>query len=129
MATVVGFTLLLTLVPIFFSETIISIFINTNDPGYPEVASLAAQFLVIGAIFQVFDGLQAAAARALRALRDNIAPLWIAGFGYWVLGVGGGSLLAFKFELGGAGLWWGLAAGLFVTSNLLCWRFNRFTRI
>ena len=129
MSTVVGFTLALMLVPIFFSETIISIFINTDDPGYPEVATLAAQFLVIGAIFQVFDGLQAAAARALRALKDNIAPLWIAGFGYWVLGVGGGSLLAFKYELGGAGLWWGLAAGLFVTSNLLCWRFHRFTKI
>ena len=129
MATVVGFTLVLTLVPIFFADFIIGIFINPLDPGYPEVASLAATFLVIGAIFQVFDALQAAAARALRALKDNIAPLWIAGFGYWVLGVGGGSLLAFKYELGGAGLWWGLALGLFVTSNLLCWRFHRFTRL
>jgi len=129
MSVVVGFTLVLILVPILFSETIIRIFINLDDPGYPEVAKLAAHFLIIGAIFQVFDGLQAAAARALRALKDNIAPLWIAGFGYWVLGVGGGSLLAFKYELGGAGLWWGLAMGLFVTSNLLCWRFHRFTRL
>ena len=129
MSAVVGFTLILLLVPILIPETIIRIFINQEDPGYPEVAMLATQFLVIGAIFQVFDGLQAAAARALRALKDNIAPLWIAGFGYWVLGVGGGSLLAFKYELGGTGLWWGLAMGLFVTSNLLCWRFHRFTRL
>jgi len=63
---------------------------------------------MIAAIFQVFDGLQAIAARALRGLRDSVVPLWIAGFGYWVLGIGGGSLLAFKFALGGAGLWWGL---------------------
>ena len=128
MVIVAGLTLLLALVPIFFAEPIIQIFIDLDDPGYPEVAALAAHFLVIAAIFQVFDGLQAAAARALRALKDNIAPLWIAGFGYWVLGVGGGSLLAFEYELEGAGLWWGLAMGLFVTSNLLIWRFHRFTR-
>lgn len=127
MAIVVGLTLLLVLVPLLLSETIIQIFINLDDPGYAEVSALAAQLLLIAAIFQVFDGLQATAARALRGLKDNIAPLWIAGFGYWVLGIGGGSLLAFKLELGGAGLWWGLAAGLFVTSNLLCWRFHRFT--
>ncbi len=127
MAIVAGLTLLLALVPIFFAEPIIQIFIDLDDPGYEEVAVLASHFLIIAAIFQVFDGLQVAAARALRALKDNIAPLWIAGFGYWVLGVGGGSLLAFKYEFEGAGLWWGLAAGLFVTSNLLAWRFHRFT--
>ncbi len=127
MAIVAGLTLLLALVPIFFADGIIRIFIDPDDPGYPEVAALAASFLVIAAIFQVFDGLQAAAARALRALKDNIAPLWIAGFGYWVLGIGGGSLLAFKFGYDGAGLWWGLAIGLFVTSSLLVWRFHRFT--
>lgn len=128
MAIVAVLTLLLAVVPVFFADVIIGIFIDPDDPGYPEVAVLVTQFLLIVAIFQVFDGLQAAAARALRALKDNIAPLWIAGFGYWVLGVGGGSLLAFKYELGGAGLWWGLAMGLFVTSNLLIWRFHRFTR-
>ncbi|MDH5356434.1 MAG: MATE family efflux transporter, partial [Gammaproteobacteria bacterium] len=127
MAIVVGLTLLLVLVPLLLSETIIQIFINLDDPGYPDVSTLAAQLLIIAAIFQVFDGLQATAARALRGLKDNIAPLWIAGFGYWILGIGGGSLLAFKYNLGGVGLWWGLAAGLFVTSTLLFWRFHRFT--
>ncbi len=127
MTVVVGFSLLLVLVPVLFSDFIIRIFIDTSDPGFPAVAKLATQFLIIAAIFQVFDGLQAVAARALRGLKDNIVPLWIAGFGYWVLGVGGGALLAFKFEFEGAGLWWGLAIGLFVTSNLLCWRFHKFT--
>jgi MATE family multidrug resistance protein len=55
-------------------------------------------------------------------------PLWIAGFGYWVLGIGGGSLLAFHFNFQGAGLWWGLALGLMTTSCLLCVRFNILTR-
>ena len=127
MTVVVMTTLLLAIVPVMFSDFIIKVFIDPEDPGFDLVSSLAAQFLVIAAIFQVFDGLQAAAARALRGLKDNIAPLWIAGFGYWVLGIGGGSLLAFHYGYEG-GLWWGLAIGLFVTSNLLLWRFLLFTK-
>ena len=122
-----GLLTLLVIVPLGLADQIVSIFITPADPGFIEVSKLATQFLMIAAIFQVFDGLQAIAARALRGLRDSVVPLWIAGFGYWVLGIGGGSLLAFKFALGGAGLWWGLAIGLSVTASLLCWRFYRFT--
>lgn len=124
----VGLLTVLVIVPLGFSDQIIHLFISPSGVGYEEVSALAAQFLMIGAIFQVFDGLQAIAARALRAFKDMIAPLWIAGFGYWVLGIGGGSLLAFHFELQGAGLWWGLAIGLMTTSTLLCLRFNRLTQ-
>jgi MATE family multidrug resistance protein len=114
-------------VPLVFSEQIIRIFILPADPGYDEVSRLAGQFLYIGALFMIFDGLQATAARALRGMKDNLVPLWIAGFGYWVLGIGGGALLAFYFGLGGAGLWWGLAAGLAVAACLLTLRFHLFT--
>lgn len=114
-------------VPVTLADQIILIFISPEDPGFTEVAAMANQFLVIAAVFMVFDGLQAAAARALRGMKDNLVPLWIAGFGYWILGIGGGSLLAFHFELGGVGLWWGLATGLAVAACLLTWRFHRFT--
>ncbi len=124
----VGLLSILVIVPLGFSDQIIRLFISPSDVGFEEVSILAAQFLVIAAIFQVFDGLQAIAARALRAFKDMIAPLWIAGFGYWVLGIGGGSMLAFHFDLQGAGLWWGLTMGLMTTSTLLCMRFNNLTR-
>ena len=114
-------------VPILFSQPIIRIFISPEDPGYLEVSTMATRFLLIAALFMVFDGLQAAAARALRGMKDNLVPLWIAGFGYWILGIGGGSVLAFHYEMGGAGLWWGLAMGLAVAACLLSWRFHRFT--
>ena len=123
----VGLLTLLVVVPLGLADQIVRIFIAPDDPGYAEVSSLATQLLMIAAIFQVFDGLQAIASRALRGLKDSVAPLWIAGFGYWILGIGGGSLLAFHYQLGGAGLWWGLAIGLTVTASLLCWRFYRFT--
>jgi len=121
----VGILTVLMIVPLGFSDMIIRVFIHPADPGFVEVSELATGFLMIAVIFQVFDGLQAIAARALRGIKDNLAPLWIAGFGYWILGIGGGSLLAFHYQLGGEGLWWGLALGLSVTASLLCWRFNR----
>lgn len=124
----VGLLTILVAIPLTFSDQIIRLFISPGDVGFEAVSMLAAQFLMIAAIFQVFDGLQAIAARALRAFKDMIAPLWIAGFGYWVLGIGGGSLLAFYFEFQGAGLWWGLALGLMTTSTLLWVRFNKITR-
>ncbi len=128
MILVVAVVSTLVLVPLLFHESIVRIFIATDDPGFDEVSQLATRFLHIGALFMVFDALQAAAARALRGMKDNLVPLWIAGFGYWILGIGGGSLLAFYYDMMGAGLWWGLAAGLAVASVLLTWRFHRFTR-
>jgi MATE family multidrug resistance protein len=123
-ATAVALALLLVVVPVFLTAPLINVFLDTSQPGSSEVVVLAGQLLIIVAIFQVFDALQAVAARALRGMRDTVAPLWIAGFGYWIVGIGGGSTLAFVFDWGAPGLWWGLAAGLIVTGVMLCWRFN-----
>jgi MATE family multidrug resistance protein len=128
MTLVIAITSSMVIVPLVFADNIIRVFISPDDPGFIKVAELATHFLFIGALFMVFDGLQAAAARALRGMKDNLVPLWIAGFGYWVLGIGGGSILAFYYEMGGAGLWWGLAAGLAVAACLLTLRFHLFTR-
>lgn len=112
-------------VPLVMQERFISIFISRDDPGFDTVSSLATGFFMIAALFQVFDALQCVAARALRGLKDSIAPLWIAGFSYWVLGIGGGAWLAFRAGLGGEGLWWGMVAGLATAGALLAWRFHR----
>jgi MATE family multidrug resistance protein len=128
MGLVMAITAMLVVIPLVFSAEIIHIFIARQDPGYERVSTLASHFLQIGALFMIFDALQAAAARALRGMKDNFVPLWIAGFGYWVLGIGGGSILAFYYDMGGAGLWWGLAAGLAVAACLLSLRFHLFTQ-
>lgn len=119
---------MLMIIPLGFAAYIIDIFISPDDPGFTVVSLLAVEFLTIAAIFQVFDGLQAIAARALRGVKDSFVPLWIAGFGYWILGIGGGSLLAFHLNYGGAGLWWGLAMGLTATGSLLAYRFHQLSR-
>ena len=125
---VIAITASMIIVPFSYADEIIRVFITPEDPGFEHVAELTTRFLFIAALFMVFDGLQATAARALRGMKDNFVPLWIAGFGYWVLGIGGGSVLAFYYDMGGAGLWWGLAAGLAVAACLLSLRFHLFTR-
>lgn len=112
------------IIPLGFASIIIDFFIHPGDSDAKIVTLMVTEFLAIAAIFQVFDGLQAIAARALRGIKDNVASLWIASIGYWVLGIGGGSFLAFYLNLGGVGLWWGLAIGLTVTGTMLAWRFH-----
>ena len=98
------------------------------DPYAAENAALvgfALQYLVLAAIFQLADGLQAVAAGALRGLQDTRVPMWIAIFSYWVPGVGLAVGLGFFTPLEGVGVWIGLATGLFSAAILLTWRWAR----
>lgn len=119
---------LMIIVPIGFPEAIVDIFLSKDDPGFDAVTALARDLFFIAGLFQVFDGLQVIASFCLRGLRDTIIPVCLAALGYWVLGIGGGALLAFEFGHGAIGLWWGLALGLFATATMLMVRFFRLTR-
>ncbi len=119
---------LLMAVPLSFPETLVLAFLDADDPGFQEVLALTTRLLILAAFFQIFDGLQVMAALALRGLKDTVVPLWLAALGYWVLGVGGGWLLAFPLDMGVDGLWWGMAVGLTVTGSLLTLRFAALTR-
>lgn len=127
---VIGTCILVALmvVPLNFSREIVNIFLDTDDPGFQLISATVESMVIIAAVFQVFDGLQAIATRALRGIRDTITPLWMAGFGYWVLGIGGGYVLTFPLGYGFSGIWIGLATGLVVTGTLLAFRFLRLTR-
>jgi MATE family multidrug resistance protein len=114
---------LLSAVPLNFPEPLVRVFLDPGDPGFDQVLALTTRLLILAAFFQVFDGLQVMASLALRGMKDAIVPLWLAAIGYWVLGAGGGWLLAFPMGLGAEGLWWGLAIGLTVTGSLLATRF------
>jgi MATE family multidrug resistance protein len=123
MAIGVGILVILVVPPLSVPELIVRVFLEPGAPGFEEVSAIATSLLAVVALFQVFDALQGIAVRALRGLRDTLAPLWIAGIGYWLFGIGGGWLLAYPFGWGAAGLWWGMALGLAVTGCLLAWRF------
>ncbi len=124
----VGLLLVLVAAPLTLAEDIAAMFVSPEDPGAAEVSELVVKIMAIAAIFQVFDGAQVIMARSLRAVKDAYLPLWLGAFGYWVLGIGGGVLLAFPGGWGGVGLWTGLAIGLTATACLLAWRFLSLTR-
>lgn len=80
----------------------------------PEVISLSASLLVIVGIFQIFDGLQVTSCAMLRGLHDARTPAIMGFISYWIIGLPAGALLAFHFQFGARGVWWGLAIGLVI---------------
>lgn len=94
-------------------------------PDLAETRRLAATLLMVAGLFQLADGVQVAAAGALRGLKDTRLPLLFAALGYWVLGLPVGMLLGFPAGLGPVGIWFGLAAGLAVVAVLMTLRWRR----
>jgi len=83
----------------------------TSDAG---VIDLTASLLAIVGIFQIFDGLQVGSSAMLRGLRDARVPALIGFISYWIVGLPLSAWLAFGMRMEARGVWWGLAAGLFV---------------
>jgi len=91
----------------------------TNDPA---VLALATVLIPLAGIFQVFDGVQVVAIGVLRGLADTKTPFIISLIGYWLIGMPVGVVLAYPFNRGVAGLWWGLVLGLGAVAGILVHR-------
>ena len=94
----------------------------------PTVAALAASLLGIAAVFQLFDGVQAAVSGSLRGLKDTRVPMLISAASYWGLGLTTAVGLGVGAGWGAPGLWWGLTLGLAAAAVALSVRFARLTR-
>jgi MATE family multidrug resistance protein len=90
-----------------------------------EVEQMAASLLVIAAMFQLSDGLQAVGLGILRGLSDVKIPTYITLAAYWGVGIPLAYVLAFVLNWGPHGVWYGLLTGLSVAAILLYWRFRR----
>ena len=121
----IGFMAAMALLLITFPTMLIGIFLHTGDPRNAAVTALGVQFLAIAALFQIVDGAQSVGAGVLRGLQDTRWPMIFAAFGYWVIGIGVGWLLAFPLGMKGLGVWIGLASGLAVVALLMVWRWSR----
>jgi MATE family multidrug resistance protein len=97
----------------------------TDDAG---VAALAAQLLLLAAIFQFSDGIQVTANGALRGLKDTTVPMAITMLAYWGIGMPLAYWLGFGLGLGARGIWIGLIAGLTGAALLLFARFLHLAR-
>ncbi|MEH1901228.1 MAG: MATE family efflux transporter [Nostoc sp.] len=118
---VVGITLWL--VP----KSIISLYIDINNPNNADVVVLAVKLLGVAAIFQIVDGVQVTAGAALRGLQDTRIPLLIGILAYWCIGLFTGYTFGIWSGYGAIGLWWGLAIGLAFAAIIMTWRFSNKT--
>ena len=109
---------------LLFPKTLMSVFIDVAAPSNADIVERAGAFLIVAALFQIFDGAQAVAAGMLRGVHDARTPMLIALFGYWGIGLPVGAALAFLTPLAGVGLWIGLACGLACVSALLLARWR-----
>ena len=107
----VGFMGAMALVMWSIPRELVTLFL-TDTPTNAMVIPLAVSFLQVAAAFQLVDGAQVIGAGMLRGLHDTRWPLLFALVGYWVVGLGIGSWLAFGADWKGVGIWIGLATGL-----------------
>jgi len=104
---------------ILFRNILPTLYVNDE-----VVISYASSLLVIAALFQLSDGVQAVGIGILRGLTDVKIPTAITFIAYWIVGLPIGYLLGFTFELGVQGVWIGLLLGLTTSAILLTLRFN-----
>lgn len=91
------------------------------------VIAIASTLLIVGAAFQISDGLQAVGLGVLRGLRDVKVPTIVTFISYWVIALPLGYVLAFSFDLGVYGVWIALSVGLTLAAILNIWRFFSLT--
>ena len=113
---------------ILFNGELPKIFLDYNSvtdfADNHEVVAIAAQLLIIAAIFQFTDALQVVALGALRGMQDVKIPTVICFIAYWIIGFPISYYLSMKTSLESMGIWIGLLAGLSASGIMLFIRFN-----
>ncbi|HEY4798657.1 MAG TPA: MATE family efflux transporter, partial [Bacteroidia bacterium] len=118
-AMVVMVQVLWAVVFVLFRFWLPSIFNDEND-----VKEIVSSLLLIAALFQLSDGVQVVALGALRGIKDVNIPTWITLCAYWLIGLPSSYFLAFTFNLGVQGVWYGLTIALTLAAIALSLRFN-----
>ncbi len=115
-----GFMLLMGLLLVVVRHQLPWVYVTKPDGA--AARALAADLLIIAALFQMSDGVQVTALGALRGLQDVRVPGLISFIAYWVVALPLGYWLAFPMGYGPSGLWAGLCLGLTLSAVALTWR-------
>ncbi|MCU5772234.1 MATE family efflux transporter [Erwiniaceae bacterium BAC15a-03b] len=99
----------------------------------PEVVTLAAQLMLLAAIYQFSDSIQVIGSGILRGYKDTRSIFYITFIAYWVLGLPSGYVLAMTNwvvpALGPAGFWCGFIIGLTSSAVMMIWRMRRLQQL
>lgn len=117
---------------LIFRNWLPTLYLDVNDTASlidnTEVITIAAQLLLVSAVFQISDGIQVVVLGALRGLQDVKVPTAITFVAYWLIGFPISFYLGLFTELKSTGIWLGLLAGLTASAIMLYIRFNKLTK-
>ena len=92
----------------------------------PEVITLAAQLMLLAAVYQLSDSIQVIGSGILRGYKDTRSIFFITFTAYWVLGLPSGYILALTDlvvdRMGPAGFWIGFIIGLTAAAVMMMLR-------
>ncbi len=117
------FALVTVIIMLVWPETLISLFLDPEEPDRAAVIGVGVGLLAAAALFQFMDAGQVMALGLLRGVQDTRAPMIIATISYWIIGVPVSYVFGFTLGGGGVGIWLGLAVGLALAAVLLLIRF------
>jgi MATE family multidrug resistance protein len=90
-----------------------------------QVIEIASTLLIVAAVFQLFDGLQVIMLSVLRGMADVKTPMFFAFIAYVMVALPVSYFMAFHFEKGPIGIWYGYLIGLGLAGSLFFLRFNK----
>lgn len=97
-----------------------------------EVQRLAAELLILAAVFQLTDAVQVTCVGALRGYKDTAVPMLVTVVAFWILGLPLGYSLGMTEWFGepwqAKGFWVGLVVGLTAAAICLSHRLNALSR-
>jgi MATE family multidrug resistance protein len=108
---------------ILFKDFLPTLYINDA-----EVVNIASSLLIVAALFQISDGVQAVGLGVLKGLTDVKIPMIITFIAYWLIALPSAYLLGFIFEYNITGIWIGLLLGLTTAAVLFVLRFKYFLK-
>ena len=117
---VIGFMISASVVFLLGNQFLPSLYINET-----AVINIASNLLIIGVLFQIFDGFQVIGLGILRGLNDLTVPTYLTAISYWAIGLPVSYYLGIYLEIGSEGVWYGYLAGLSAASLLLFIRYNK----
>lgn len=93
-----------------------------------EVLKITANLMVIGSLFQVFDGIQTTGLGVLRGIQDVNLPTFVTLVSYWVINLPLAYYLGFTLNMGVQGAWYSFVISLAIPAIAHTLRFWYLTR-
>lgn len=97
---------------LLFSDALISVYVDTLNPSFHQIAHLAKNLLILAAVTQILDAARNISSGRLRGSGDTKTSMWTGLVSCWIIGIPMAIILAFIFHLNAIGLRLGMMLGI-----------------